>query len=131
MLIVGSIVECVDELGAVTAQILKVRNKGNRLDVKLGDLVYVVIKTVNKKKGFFLDKKKEKVLDYGTMHRAVVIYTKRKYLRKDSTIISFSKNAVVLLNKDMFPDTNRIRSPIPKEVSKKYPFIGSLNKLSI
>jgi len=131
MLIVGSFVECVDEIGAVTAQILKVRNKGNRRDVKLGDYVYVVIKTINRNKGFFLEKKKEKKLLPGTLHRAVVVYTRRKFLRKDTSVINFSKNGVVLVNKGLFPYANKLRSPIPREVASKYPFIGALNKLLI
>jgi len=131
MLIVGSIVECVDELGAVKAQILNVRNKGNKQEVIMGDLVYVVIKRVNKKRGFFLDRKKEKKLRKGSMHRAVVIYTKKKFLRNDSTIISFNKNGVVLVNRGLYPYANKLRSPVTKEVAKKYPFVGALNKLLI
>jgi len=128
MLIVGSYVECVDEIGAVQAQILKVKNKSNTNKVKLGDLVYVTIKKVNKRRGFFLDKKKETKLLPGTMHRAVVIYTKKKFLRKDSTILSFSKNGIVLVNKGLYPYTNRLRTPIPREVATRYSFVGSLTK---
>jgi len=129
MLVVGSYVECVDDIGAVSAQILKVKHVRNRKFARIGDIVLVTIKTVNKNRGFFLDKKKAKKLMKGTLHRGVVVYTKQKFSRMDKSLLSFSKNGIVLVNKSSYPYAKRLRSPLPWEVAVKYPFVGSLSKM--
>ena len=47
---------------------------------------------------------------------AVIVRTKNHIKRKDGTVISFDKNAVVIINQDGNPKGTRIFGPIPREL---------------
>ncbi len=55
----------------------------------------------------------------GTVSRAVVVRTKNKLRRKDGSYISFSDNAVVLLNASDEPRGTRIFGPVARELREK------------
>ena len=55
----------------------------------------------------------------GSVHRAVVVRTKKEVQRKDGTTIRFDENACVLVNKDNDPIGTRIFGPVAREIRNR------------
>ena len=55
----------------------------------------------------------------GEIHKAIIIRTKNKTIKKDGTLLFFQSNAVSLINKQGKPIASRIIGPIPKIFKKK------------
>ena len=53
------------------------------------------------------------------MHKAIIIRTKNKTIKKDGNLIFFQSNAVSLINKQGKPIASRIIGPMPKTLKKK------------
>jgi large subunit ribosomal protein L14 len=62
----------------------------------------------------------------GTVHKAVVVRTKKAIRRADGSYIRFDDNAVVLLNNAGEIRGTRIFGPVPRELREKYMKIVSL-----
>ena len=63
----------------------------------------------------------------GDVYKAVVVRTKKDFMRNDGTIISFDKNAAVILDKQEEPIATRIFGPVTRELrTKKFMKIISL-----
>lgn len=58
--------------------------------------------------------------------RAVVVRTKREYLRLDGSYIRFDQNAAVIIDAENNPRGTRIFGPVPRELREKYLKIISL-----
>lgn len=58
--------------------------------------------------------------------RAVIVRQKFPYRRSDGSIIRFSENAVVVIDKDGLPRGTRVFGPIPRELRDKFMKIISL-----
>ncbi|MCE4608201.1 MAG: 50S ribosomal protein L14 [Caldisphaeraceae archaeon] len=114
---VGSTALVADNSGAKEVMIIDVplvKNRIRRLArAAISDLVVVTIK-----KG---TPQVRKQISY-----AVVVRQKRPYKRFDGTWISFSDNAVVLVNPDGTPKASEIRGTIPKEVGERWPSVAKL-----
>jgi len=114
---VGSTALVADNSGAKEVMIIDVplvKNRIRRLArAAVSDLVVVTIK-----KG---TPQVRKQISY-----AVVVRQKRPYKRPDGTWISFSDNAVVLVNPDGTPKASEIRGTIPKEVGERWPSVAKL-----
>ena len=54
----------------------------------------------------------------GEVHKAVIIRTKSKTVKKDGALIFFQSNAVSLINKQGKPIASRIIGPMPKIFKK-------------
>jgi ribosomal protein L14 len=55
----------------------------------------------------------------GEVHKAIVLRTKAKTVKKDGTTFFFQSNVVGLINKQGKPIASRIIGPIPKFLKKK------------
>ncbi|MFP3265211.1 50S ribosomal protein L14 [Acidilobus sp. 7A] len=62
---------------------------------------------------------------------AVVIRQKRPYRRPDGTWVSFSDNAVVLINQDGTPKGTEVRGPVAREAAERWPSISKLATIII
>ena len=102
-----------DNSGAKTVKCIKVLNGFNRRSSVLGDTIIVSIQKLRNKAR--LTSKVQK----GEVHKAVIIRTKNKTIRKDGTVIFFQSNAVSLINKQGKPIASRIIGPIPKILKKR------------
>jgi len=102
-----------DNSGAKTVKCIKVLNGFNRRSSVLGDTIIVSIQKLRNKAR--LTSKVQK----GEVHKAVIIRTKNKTIRKDGTVIFFQSNAVSLINKQGKPIASRIIGPIPKIIKKR------------
>ncbi|MGC9072085.1 MAG: 50S ribosomal protein L14 [Acidilobus sp.] len=119
---VGSYVGVADNSGAKEAMIVDVpgvKTRVRRLAAAgPGDLVIVTVK-----KG---TPQVRKQISY-----AVVIRQKRPYRRPDGSWVSFSDNAVVLINQDGTPKGTEIRGPVAREAAERWPSVAKLATLVV
>ena len=107
MIQVGTFLNILDNSGGRKAQCLRIIKKGfkNRYGY-IGDMILVSIKSLRRSKNIKIKK--------GSMHKALIIRTKKK-IAKGINFFSFSDNSVILLNvKTNKPIGTRILSPLPK-----------------
>lgn len=127
MLQIQSYAYCVDNTGVRLVKVFQVVGASARRQATLGDMVWVVVKAIDTKKGIFLrDEKRKWKFRRGSVHKAVVVQVKQKIRRRDLSYIWFRRNSVVLVNRAGIPLGNRIKTPVPIEVANKYPGIGSI-----
>lgn len=108
-----TILKVTDNSGAKTVKCIKVLNGFKRRVATLGDTIIVSIQKLRNKARLTSKVKK------GEVHKAIIIRTKNKTIKKDGTIIFFQSNAVSLINKQGKPIASRIIGPTPKILKKK------------
>tara|TARA_B100000965_G_scaffold395460_1_gene409020 strand:+ start:390 stop:758 length:369 start_codon:yes stop_codon:yes gene_type:complete len=106
-----------DNSGARKIQCIKVLGGSKRRFASIGDIIVVSIKDA-------IPRGKVKK---GDVYKAVVVRTKKDFMRNDGTIIRFDKNAAVILDKQEEPIATRIFGPVTRELrTKKFMKIISL-----
>jgi large subunit ribosomal protein L14 len=117
MIQVTTHLEVADNSGARVVKCIKVLGGSRRRYAGLGDIIVVSIKEASP--GTKVKK--------GETARAVVVRTRREYLRSDGSYIKFDVNSAVLINKDKEPLGTRIFGPVARELrAKKFMKIISL-----
>jgi len=114
---VGAIINCADNSGAKTLQIIGVKGyKGRRRRLAkagVGDVIYVrVVKGEHKLKH--------------QVHLAVIIRQKKEYRRPNGLRVCFEDNAAILVNKKFDPIASEIKGPVAKEVVERFLPIGKI-----
>ena len=96
-----------DNSGAKEVLCIKVLGGSKRRYASIGDIIVVTVKEAvpggNVKKG--------------TVHKAVVVRTKKEIRRKDGSYIRFDDNAAVILNANEEPSCLLYTSPSPRDLS--------------
>ncbi len=106
-----------DNSGAKEAMCIKVLGGTRRKYAYVGDIIVVTVK----------DAAPNSPVKKGTVHRAVVVRTKKEIRRPDGSFIRFDDNAVVLIDDKMDPKGTRIFGPVARELrDKKFSKIVSL-----
>jgi large subunit ribosomal protein L14 len=95
-----------DNSGAKEVLCIKVLGGSKRRYASVGDIIVVTVKDA-------MPKGKVKK---GDVHRAVIVRTKQSVKRVDGSLISFDKNAAVLINKQGEPIGSRIFGPVTREL---------------
>jgi len=108
-----TILKVTDNSGAKTVKCIKVLNGFNRRFAVLGDTIIVSIQKLRNKARLTSKVKK------GEVHKAIIVRTKNKTVKKDGTIIYFQSNAVTLINKQGKPIASRIIGPMLKVLKKR------------
>ena len=108
-----TILKVTDNSGAKTVKCIKVLNGFNRRYAILGDIIIVSIQKLRNKARLTSKVKK------GEIHKAIIIRTKNRTVRKDGITIFFQSNAVSLINKQGKPIASRIIGPMPKIFKKE------------
>lgn len=108
-----TILKVTDNSGAKTVKCIKILNGFNRRFAVVGDTIIVSIQKLRNKARLTSKVKK------GEVHKAVIIRTKNKIVKKDGTVLFFQSNAVSLINKQGKPIASRIIGPLPKILKKK------------
>lgn len=108
-----TILKVTDNSGAKTVKCIKVLNGFNRQKAIIGDTIIVSIQKLRNKARLTSKVKK------GEIHKAVILRTKNKTIRKDGNTIFFQSNAVSLINKQGKPIASRIIGPMTKILKKK------------
>ena len=117
MIYIKTNLDVADNSGAKLVQCIKVLGGSHRQFARVGDVIVVAIKDA-------IPRGKVKK---GTVHRAVVVRTRKDVRRADGTVIRFDRNAAVLINKDLEPIGTRIFGPVVRELrAKKFMKIISL-----
>ena len=95
-----------DNSGAKEVLCIKVLGGSKRRYAGVGDLIVITVKDA-------IPKGKVKK---GTVHRAVVVRTKKEIFRDDGSKIQFDHNAVVLTDEKGEPIGTRIFGPVTREL---------------
>jgi len=98
-----------DNTGGKVASCVKVLGGSRRKYAHLGDVIIVSIKKVTPG----ADIKK------GSIHKAVIIRTRKEIKRSDGTAVRFDDNACVLLDTNEEPVGTRIFGPVSHELRDK------------
>ena len=81
----NSYVYCVDSTGVANAKVIQMYGNRNKRVASYGDMIYIVVKSLDKSSGNLLDEKQRKKYKKGSLHRAIIVHTKKKVKRIDST----------------------------------------------
>nr|XP_004480666.2 large ribosomal subunit protein uL14-like [Dasypus novemcinctus] len=115
-LLVGAMINCVDNTGAKNLSIISIKRIKGRLKrlpaAGVGDMVMATVK-------------KGKPELRRKVHPAVVIRQRKSYRRKDSVFLYFEDNAGVIVNKKEERKGSAITGPVAKECADLWPRIAS------
>ena len=95
-----------DNTGAKRVECIKVLGGSKRRYAGVGDLIVITVKDA-------IPKGKVKK---GSVHRAVVVRTRKEIFRDDGSKIQFDNNAVVLTDEKGEPIGTRIFGPVTREL---------------
>ena len=109
MIQMETVLQSGDNSGAKRLKCFKILGGTGRKFAGVGDIIIVSVKEI-------VSSGKVKK---GSVHRAVVVRTKKEVHRKDGSTIRFDENACVLINKDNEPLGTRIFGPIAREIRNK------------
>ena len=98
-----------DNTGAKTAMCIKVLGGSKRKYGSIGDTIVVTIK----------DAVPASNVKKGSVHRAVIVRTKKEVKRRDGSYVRFDENACVLIDQNNEPKGTRIFGPIGRELREK------------
>ena len=110
MVQVETILTIADNSGARTAQCIRVLGGSMKRYARVGDIIVVAVK----------DAIPESEVKKGDVAKAVVVRTKKEYMRPDGSHIRFDQNAAVLINEDKEPKASRIFGPVARELREKH-----------
>lgn len=110
MIQMESVLQSGDNSGAKVLKCFKVLGGSKRKTASVGDTIVVSVKEA-------IPNSKVKK---GSVHKAVIVRTKKEIMRKDGSTIRFDENAAVLIKgKDSDPVGTRIFGPVAREVRNK------------
>ena len=104
-----TVLKVADNSGAKVVKCIKVLGGTRRRYAGLGDIVVLSVKSAIPHS----DVKK------GSLHRGVIVRTKKAVRRPDGSYIRFGDNAVVLINEILEPKGTRIFGPVARELREK------------
>lgn len=104
-----TILDVADNSGAKSVLCIKVLGGTRRRYAGLGDVIVVSIK-----EALATGKVKK-----GEVAKAVVVRTRREYLRSDGSYVKFDTNSAVLINANNEPIGTRVFGPVARELRSK------------
>ena len=117
MIQLKSVLVVADNSGAKKVVCVKVLGGSRRRYASVGDVIVVAVREAipNSK------------IAKGSVHKAVIVRTKKPIARDDGSYIRFDENSAVLLNANQEPIGTRIFGPVARELrGKKFMKIVSL-----
>jgi large subunit ribosomal protein L14 len=96
----------VDNTGGKEASCIKVLGGSRRRYAALGDIIVVSVTKAAPQSS----------VEKGTVHKAVIVRTKKERKREDGTAVRFDDNACVLLDANKEPVGTRIFGPVGEEL---------------
>jgi len=96
----------VDNTGGKEASCIKVLGGSGRRYAALGDIIVVSVTKAAPRSS----------VEKGTVHKAVIVRTKKEKKREDGTAVRFDDNACVLLDANQEPVGTRIFGPVGEEL---------------
>lgn len=109
MIQLKSLLEVADNSGAKKVVCVKVLGGSRRRYATVGDVVVVAVREAvpNSK------------IAKGSVHKAVIVRTKRQVSREDGSYIRFDDNSAVLIDQNKEPIGTRIFGPVARELRAK------------
>lgn len=104
-----TMLQVADNSGAKLVQCIKVLGGSKRRYARIGDVIVVAVKEANPKG----------VVKKKAVERAVIVRQVKEFSRKDGSRVSFSENAVVIVNKDGEPRGTRVFGPVARELRER------------
>jgi len=98
-----------DNTGAKIVECIKVLGGSKQRYATIGDLIVISVK----------DAIPNGKVKKGTVHRAVVVRTKKAIYRNDGSAVKFDNNAVVITDEKGEPIGTRIFGPVTRELRTK------------
>jgi large subunit ribosomal protein L14 len=109
----NTILKVSDNSGAKTVRCIKVLGGFKKKIAKLGNKIVISIKQLRNKSKTTSKVKK------GEVYQAIVLKTKKNFIKKNGFSTTFSENSVVLINKQGNSIGTRILGPISRTLKKK------------
>ena len=103
------ILNVADNSGAKKIRCFRVKGGTRRRYAGLGDIIVASVQVAIPQGG----------LKKGEVVKAVIVRTKREYLRPDGTYIKFDDNAAVVIDDKNEPKGTRIFGPVARELREK------------
>lgn len=119
MLWLKSMLNVIDNSGAVMVECIKVLKKGPYTPARVGDKIVVVVKKAKPTPPGLVGQAAAQRVKKGDIRHAVVVRTKYPTPRLDGSNITFQDNACVLLNKSGEPIGTRVSGLVAKELKDK------------
>jgi len=101
-----TILKVIDNSGAKTVRCFRVLGGSYKKYARIGDIIVASVQVAEPRK----EVKK------GDVVKALVVWQKKPYRRKDGSYIRFDENAVVLINEKREPLGNRLLGVLPREI---------------
>ena len=98
-----------DNTGAKRVECIKVLGGSKRRYASIGDLIVITVK----------DAIPNGKVKKGTVHKAVVVRTRKAIYRNDGSSVKFDNNAVVITDEKGEPMGTRIFGPVTRELRAK------------
>ena len=98
-----------DNTGAKIVECIKVLGGSKRRYASVGDLIVIAVK----------DAIPNGKVKKGSVHKAVVVRTKKAIYRNDGSAVKFDNNAVVITDEKGEPIGTRIYGPVTRELRTK------------
>ena len=112
-----TILKAADNSGAKTVKCIKILGGYKKKYANLGDIIIISVQKLRNKAKLTSKVKK------GEIYKALVIRTKRKNKKRDSSYTFLSgkaqTNSVILINKKGLPIATRVSEPFPNLLKKK------------
>lgn len=113
-----------DKTAIVNVFCIKILKGGKSRIAILGEVILICVNTINIKKHLLLKSRSQKKFKVGSLHRALIIRTKKNFWRIKDLCIKFNENSIVVISKQVVPLSNRIYGPILREFCMRWPSLG-------
>jgi large subunit ribosomal protein L14 len=104
-----------DNSGAKVAQCIKILGGSGRKVARIGDIIVISIKSL---RSGGTSRSRARVTK-GTVHRAIVLRTRKEHRRRDGAFLRFGENSVAILNPKGQSLGTRLFGPLLEDLRKK------------
>lgn len=119
MIYLKSLLNVIDNSGALVVECIKVLGKNPKNHARIGDKIVVVVQKARPLSNQATGAAAANKLRQGDMKHAVVVRTKQLQPRSDGSVIRFDDNACVLINNSGEPIGTRVSGVVARELRDK------------
>lgn len=119
MLYLKSMLNVVDNSGALVVECIKVLGKSPKNHARIGDRIAVVVQKARPISNQAIGGAAAQKIRQGDIRHAVVVRTKQLTQRPDGSVIRFDDNACVLIDNQDQPIGTRVSGVVARELRKK------------
>ena len=94
----------------------------------LGNCFLLSVRSRSARRASFLKLRLQRKFSVGSMHRALLLRSKKNFMRFPGIFVKFFENSCALVNRRVVPISNRIYGPVLKELCMLWPSVGCVSK---